>query len=88
MSSWFINYEIALAMSMISCIPLCGSFLNGAIVPTIYEKNESFGDAFKIGFVLCLISFVLVLILTYIDYKTEQYDKILLIKYVQEKNEK
>ena len=81
-SSWFINYELALAISMISCIPLCGSFLNGALVPMVFEKNHSFGDAFRIGFILCIISFILVLILTYLDYKTEEYDKKLLIKFI------
>lgn len=80
-SSWFINYELALAISMISCIPLCGSFLNGAIVPSVYEANESFGDAFRVGFFLCLVSFALVLILTFIDYRTEKHDKALLVKY-------
>ena len=74
-------------MSMISCIPLCGSFLNGALVPTIYERHQSFGEAFRIGFILCLVSLVLVLILTYIDYKTEQYDRALLVSYVSDKME-
>jgi len=38
-SEWFMNFELPLAISMISCIPLCGSFLNGAIVPSIYDKT-------------------------------------------------
>ena len=38
-SSWFINYELPLAISMISCIPLCGSFLNGAIVPSVFKNT-------------------------------------------------
>ena len=70
---------------MISCIPLCGSFLGGAIVPSVYERNWSFGEAFRVGFLLCLIGFVLVSILTYIDYKTEKYDKKLLEKYSEDK---
>lgn len=75
-------------MSMISCIPLCGSFLNGAIVPSVYQNSESFGDAFRVGFLLCIVSFILVLILTYLDYKTEVYDKKLLTTYVKDKKEK
>jgi MFS family permease len=73
-SSWFINYELSLAIAMISCIPLCGSFLGGAIVPTIYEKNESFGEAFRIGFLLCVGGLVVVLGLVFIDYRTEKHD--------------
>lgn len=87
-SSWFINYELALAISMISCIPLCGSFLNGALVPSVYENSNSFGDAFRVGFILCLVSLMLVLILTYLDYKVEVNDKALLETYSKEKKEK
>ena len=32
-SEWFINYELPFAMSMISFVPLFGSFLQGAIIP-------------------------------------------------------
>ena len=35
-SEWFINYELPLAISMISSIPLIGSFMNGAITPVVY----------------------------------------------------
>jgi hypothetical protein len=59
---------------MLSCIPLCGSFIGGAVVPIIYEKNESFGDAFRIGFILCLAAFGIVIVRTVIDYKTEKHD--------------
>ena len=70
---------------MISCIPLCGSFLGGAIVPTIYERNWDFGEAFRVGFIMCIVGFILVLILTYIDYKTEKHDEQLLKRYIEDK---
>lgn len=86
-SAWFINYELSLAIAMISCIPLCGSFLGGAIVPTLYERNYNFGEAFRVGFLLCIIGFVLVLTLTFIDWKTEKHDKKLLEQFIEEKKQ-
>ena len=74
-STWFINFELPLAIAMISCVPLVGSFLGGAVVPTIYKIRNSFGDAFGIGFLLCLLSFVLVIMLSILDYKAEVHDK-------------
>jgi MFS family permease len=87
-STWFINYELPLAIAMLSCIPLCGSFIGGAIVPYIYEQNRSFGDAFRIGFILCLIAFCIVIVRTVLDYKTEKHDAALLEKFVEEKRMK
>lgn len=84
-SKWFINYELPLAIAMLSCIPLCGSFIGGAVVPYIYEKNESFGDAFRFGFILCLGAFCIVMIRTVLDYKTEKHDAELLERFVEEK---
>jgi len=63
---------------MLSCIPLCGSFIGGAMVPHIYEENENFGEAFQIGFILCLIAFGIVVVRTWLDYVTEKHDKALL----------
>jgi len=59
---------------MISCIPLMGSFLGGAIVPSVYNRRNSFGDAFGIGFLLCLVSLVLVVLMSILDYKSEKLD--------------
>lgn len=73
-SSWFINFELSTAMAMVSAIPLVGSFMNGAMLPTIYEKYNNFGIAFSIGFLICLICFFLVLIIYYIDLKVEKND--------------
>ena len=86
-SAWFINYELPIAIAMITCVPLCGSFLGGALVPTIYEKNWSFGEAFRVGWLMTIIGFLLILILTFIDYKTEKHDKKLLEKFIEEKKQ-
>jgi MFS family permease len=48
-SEWFINYEMPLAMAMTSCIPLCGSFIGGAVIPKVYSRNlgeQDIGDSF------------------------------------------
>ena len=37
-SEWFITYELPFAMSMITCLPLFGSFVGGAIIPSAFEK--------------------------------------------------
>ena len=36
-SEWFINYELPFAMSMVSCLPLIGSFVGGAVIPSVYH---------------------------------------------------
>ena len=38
-SEWFINFELPLAISLITSIPLLGSFLNGALLPAIYKET-------------------------------------------------
>ena len=74
-SAWFINFELPFAISMLSCIPLCGSFLNGSIVPRIFSNTQSYGDSFAIGFILCILGFFLVISSAILDYKAEKYDK-------------
>ena len=72
-SVWFINYELPFGMSMISCVPLLGSFAGGAIVPTIYNES-GFGASFAVGFMVCCFCFLIVLVLYFIDYKVEKAD--------------
>ena len=78
MSDWFINYELPLAMSMISCVPLAGSFIGGAVIPKVYHKNLgkdnlslAFGSSFAVGFLVCLLCFCIVIILFFLDKRTE-----------------
>lgn len=85
-SEWFINYELPLAISMISSIPLIGSFMNGAITPVVYQnRDKSLGDAFLVGFGLCICSMLLVIFLTCLDYKACKYDEKLLQDFSKEK---
>ena len=86
-SNWFINFELPFAISIIACIPLFGSFLN-AVVPTVLINTGSFGDAFLLGFALTLVSLILVLFLTSLDYKTEAHDNILLKQYSKKRQAK
>lgn len=66
-SKWFLNFELPFAMSMIICIPLLGTQIGGALVPTVYNKG-GFGLAFSIGFILLVGSLVIVIVLAFIDY--------------------
>lgn len=68
-TNWFINYELDLATALSSIVPLIGSFLNGLIIPRMVSKEEQKeGDAFSIGFYLCILSLFLVLIIAVLDY--------------------
>ena len=84
-SEWFINYELPLAISMISSIPLIGSFMNGAITPKVFIETNNLGSAFEVGFGLCLCSLALVIFLTCLDYKTCKHDERLLQELQREK---
>ena len=43
-SEWFLHFELPLAMSMISCVPLAGSFIGGAVIPHVYHSNLANND--------------------------------------------
>lgn len=77
-STWFINFELPFAISMICCIPLIGSQLNGFIVPLVYADTQSFGKAFEVGFYMCIASLVLVIIISILDSIAEKHDAQLL----------
>ena len=77
-TEWFINYEMPFAIACCSCLPLFGSFIGGAVIPQVYNNTDGFGDSFAVGFIICLCSMVIVVILAIIDYKTEKHDKKLL----------
>ena len=80
-TSWFINQELAFAISMICCIPLFGELFNGIVTPYVFGSTQSFGEAFSVGFYMCVGSLILVLITSAIDYYAEKYDKELLEEY-------
>lgn len=66
-SSWFLNFELSFAMSVIVCFPMLGSFMLGAIVPTVYEQTLSFGYVFEIGFIMTLASLLISLVMAFMD---------------------
>lgn len=82
-SSWFINYELPLAISMISCIPLLGSQLNGIVTPRVYNDTLDFGTTFSIGFYFCLGNFVLVCFIYCLDRAADKKDEIILKDYIE-----
>ena len=85
-AEWFINFELPLAISLISSIPLLGSFLNGLVTPRVstFDKvshngeavdySQELGNSFRIGFFQCLASLVLVFALTCLDYRSQKHD--------------
>jgi hypothetical protein len=73
---------------MISSIPLIGSFMNGAITPSIFLNRNNLGDAFEVGFGLCIVSLILVFFLTCLDYRTCVHDEQLLKDCIREKKKR
>ena len=65
-------------MSIATCFPLLGTFLQGALIPRVYERTEDFGWVFGIGFILFVICFLIVISVGLIDhYATKADTKIL-----------
>jgi MFS family permease len=94
-SEWFINFELSFAISLISCIPLFGSLLNGYVTPRVYEHKAAslpagdnnglaFGAANLIGFLMQIASLAMVIFIVLIDAATEKTDKMLLRQYKKE----
>ena len=84
-TEWFINFELPFAISLIACFPLCGSLLNGAVSPWLYSKHdENFGLPNLVGSFTCLASFMMVLVIVYIDRMAEKKDEVLLKQYKKE----
>lgn len=79
-SKWFMNFELPFAMSMIICVPLLGTQIGGAIVPSAY-KFKGFGFAFSLGFILLIMSLIIVIILAIIDRYADKRDAELLRDY-------
>ena len=69
-------------MSMISFLPLFGSFAQGAIIPDFYHNYQDFGETFRIGFFVDIVCFVILVTLVLLDFKTEEYDTKLLKEYI------
>lgn len=65
-----------------------GSFLGGAVVPSVYNIRGSFGDAFGVGFILCLMSLLLVILMSILDYKSEKFDEKILKEFTDKREAK
>ena len=81
-SKWFMHFELPFAMSLIVCIPMLGSFIQGAAVPSVFEAG-GFGPAFAVGFGLCLMSLAVVIFVAYLDTRADAKDKVILAQYIQ-----
>jgi len=84
-SDWFMNYEMPLAMAMTSCIPLCGSFIGGSIIPRVYYHNaedldvsQQFGNSFLIGLLVSIFSLCTMITIYFLDRISEEHDTKLL----------
>jgi MFS family permease len=82
-SAWFLNFELPFAMSMIVCFPLLGSFIQGAVIPSVYEES-GFGWAFVVGLILCIVSLIMVIIIALMDKYARKADDAILDEYVEE----
>lgn len=84
-TEWFINFELPFAISLIACFPLCGSLLNGAILPVLYKHYDmNFGLPNLVGLFTCIASFIIVIAIVYINIMAEKKDKVLLKRYKKE----
>ena len=81
------NFELSFAMSVIVCFPMLGSFLQGALIPTVYERTQDFGWVFAIGFIMCVGSLIISIIMAITDAKTEKADDRLLDAFALKKRE-
>jgi len=85
LSKWFINFELPIAMGLISVVPIAGSVVSGIAVPELYTYyDQSFEKVFSYGVVICLICFLLVLVMVMVDKSAEKHDDIVLLNYITE----
>lgn len=87
-AKWFINFEFPFAMGLIQIVPLIGSVSSGFIIPMMYnnqiEQNEvNYSKIFVIGFTICVVCFAAGIIMSILDYRTENHDQQLLNDYIK-----
>jgi len=70
---------------MTSCIPLCGSFIGGSIIPRVYYHNaedldvsQQFGNSFLIGLLVSIFSLCTMITIYFLDRISEEHDTKLL----------
>ena len=67
---WFRGQELNYAMGLTLGISQLGSVINGWIVPSIAD-DHNIGTALLIGFIVCCVSLLAALILSYLDKKAD-----------------
>lgn len=72
-AGWFKDQEISFAVG-VSQITMLVSFLGGWLIPII-ARDYSIGHAFGIGALACTVSFIMSLILIWLDNKAKKHDK-------------
>jgi len=70
-AKWFKGKEVAFAMGATLCVARLGSSLNSVLSPKIYHWREELGDAFFVGVLLCIVSWIGSIVLAYIDKKAD-----------------
>ena len=80
-TKWFINYELSLGMACMSSFPLIGSFLSATVIPNIFTeyndkvpKENGFYYAHLNGLFVCIICYVGIIILCFLDKYVEKTD--------------
>ena len=74
---YFNNFEFAFANGILEVLPLCFEYSGAALIPFVYSKS-GFGTALAIGFLVCSVNIILMIILFIIDVKVDKRDKALL----------
>ena len=73
-SNWFKGKELNLAMGANLSLARLGAVLAGVVVPAVYNNSGSagLGNAFLVGFGICVFSFFNALGIVWMDRKSEQ----------------
>ena len=69
-SNWFKGKELNLALGANLSIARLGSVIAGPIVPAVYNKS-GLGNAFLVGFGICIFSLLNAFGIVYLDKKSE-----------------
>ena len=71
---YFTHFEFSFATGMVEVLPLIAEYSGASIAPFVYEKF-GFAPAFGLGFLICAICYVLMIVLFIIDTRVEKHDK-------------
>ena len=71
---YFTYFELSFAAGMVEVLPLCAEYSGASISPFLYSKF-GFAAAFGLGFLICVICYVLMIVLFVVDTRVEKHDK-------------